>query len=264
MNGQTSFRIALKIQLRVIGALLMREVITRYGRHNLGFLWLFLEPVLFTSGIIILWSIIHQSDSFKVEIIPFVITGYSTLLLWRNCAFRGINSIEPNRSLLHHRNVRIIDIFAARMLLEIAGVTASFAVIFMVVIFVDLIEPPNNFALMLLGWSFMAWFSANLGVILGCLSEYTDLVERLWHPISYFMLSVSGMFFMVDWLSSSFQKIVLWVPMVHATEMLRFGYYGPITPEYYSIFYITTFCAIMSLCALLLIRDTRLRIESSR
>ena len=30
-----------RIQRRVIWALVMREILTRYGRHNIGFLWLF-------------------------------------------------------------------------------------------------------------------------------------------------------------------------------------------------------------------------------
>jgi ABC-2 type transport system permease protein/capsular polysaccharide transport system permease protein len=42
----TSLRHSFEIQRRVIGALLMREVITRFGRHNIGFLWLFVEPMI--------------------------------------------------------------------------------------------------------------------------------------------------------------------------------------------------------------------------
>lgn len=34
---KTSFWESLLIQKRVIGALLMREIITRYGRNNIGF-----------------------------------------------------------------------------------------------------------------------------------------------------------------------------------------------------------------------------------
>ena len=53
------------MQGRVLGALLIREVITRYGRHNIGFLWLFVEPMLFTLGVTALWTAtksLHGSD----------------------------------------------------------------------------------------------------------------------------------------------------------------------------------------------------------
>ncbi|OSI13639.1 sugar ABC transporter permease, partial [Neisseria dumasiana] len=45
---ETTFWESLAIQKRVVGALLMREIITRYGRNNIGFLWLFVEPLLMT------------------------------------------------------------------------------------------------------------------------------------------------------------------------------------------------------------------------
>ena len=51
----TTFLNSLAIQGRVIHALLMREVITRFGRHNVGVLWLVGEPMLFTLGVAALW-----------------------------------------------------------------------------------------------------------------------------------------------------------------------------------------------------------------
>jgi len=250
---------AAKIQLRVVGALLMREIITRYGRHNMGFLWLMLEPVLFTVGVIILWNVMHHMHGFRVEVTPFVVTGYSTLLLWRNCSFRGIKAIEPNRSLLHHRPVKIQDVFIARMTLEVAGVTAAVFLLFMAMIGLDLMEVPRNLFLMLAGWMFMAWFSVCLGTILGCLSEFTDMVERIWHPASYFLFTVSGTFFMVDWLSVDFQEWVLLVPMVHPIEMMRAGYWGNSSTFHFGIGYITFVCLVMSLLALLLMSNRRMK-----
>lgn len=257
LRSFNDFLSALAIQLRVIGALLMREVITRFGRHNVGFLWLMLEPMVFTTGVVLLWSATQDLHGSRLQIAPFVVTGYSTLLLWRNCSFRGIKAIESNRSLLNHRNVKLIDIFAARMLLEVAGVTASFGLVMLVLFAVGSIAAPHDILLMLGGWFLMAWFSVNLGVILGCLSEHSDLVERFWHPASYFLLSISGSFFMVTWLPESWQYTVGFVPMVNATEMLRAGFFGPLTATYFDTWYTVAVCASMSLVALLLVRDTR-------
>ena len=39
---------------RLLWALMMRELSTRYGRDNLGFLWLIGEPLLFTFGVLIM------------------------------------------------------------------------------------------------------------------------------------------------------------------------------------------------------------------
>ena len=41
----------------ILGALMMRELSSRFGRRNIGFLWIMAEPALFCIGIIVLWSI---------------------------------------------------------------------------------------------------------------------------------------------------------------------------------------------------------------
>lgn len=247
-----------KVQKRVIGALLMREIITRYGRHNFGFLWMLLEPIIFTLGVVLLWSLMHRTSALKVDVAPFAVTGYSCLLLWRTCTFRGIKSIESNLSLLHHRPVKIIDIFITRMLLEVSGVTASFTLVVITMITFGFMEAPFDVGLLLLGWILMAWLSAATGVVLGCLSEFTDVVERLWHPISYFMLPVSGVFFLVDWLPRNFQSFVLLFPIVHPVEMVRAGHWGGAN-YHYDISYITVWCLALTLFALILMAHPKLK-----
>ena len=255
---------SLAIQTRVVGALLMREALTRFGRHNVGFLWLFLEPMLFTAGVIVLWSLAPHGVAQKVPIVPFIATGYSTLLLWRNCSFRGIKAIEANRSLLNHRHVRLMDIFAARMLLEVAGVTASFCAVMLALWATGFVTAPHDMLVMLAGWGLMAWFSAALGTTLGCLSERSDLLERIWHPLSYFLLFISGAFFMVAWLPAEWRSAALWVPMVHATELLRAGYFGPQQVTFAQPAYALLWCMGLSLVALLLLRDARSLLERRR
>lgn len=249
----------LNVQRRVVGALLMREIITRYGRHNIGFLWLLLEPIIFSVGVVILWNLLHRVHGFRVEVTPFIVIGYSSLLLWRNCSSRGIKSVEPNRSLLHHRSVKIQDIFIARMTLEVAGVSAAFILLVATMLGLDLMSVPRDMAWLVAGWLFMAWFSVGLGTILGCLSEYTDMVERIWHPTGYFLLAVSGTFFMVDWLPSGFQRAVMWVPMVHPVEMMRAGYWGNSARFHFDVAYILLVCLVMTLVALLLMADRRMK-----
>jgi capsular polysaccharide transport system permease protein len=41
MNGQARLWRALDVQRRVIGALIMRELHTRFGRDNIGYAWIF-------------------------------------------------------------------------------------------------------------------------------------------------------------------------------------------------------------------------------
>src|SRR6476619_6676710 len=110
-GSSTSLRKSWVIQRRVIWALLLREILTRYGRHNIGFLWLFVEPMLFTLGVTGLWTITGLHRASDLPITAFALTGYSTVLLWRNMPNRCVGAVSPNSALMYHRNVRVIDIY---------------------------------------------------------------------------------------------------------------------------------------------------------
>ena len=87
-----SFQRGLTVQRRVIGALLMREVITGFGRRNLGVLWLLVEAMLFTLGVMTLWIAGGMSHASSIPIAAFAITGYSSVLMWRNSVSRCCTS----------------------------------------------------------------------------------------------------------------------------------------------------------------------------
>jgi len=228
----------------------MREVLTRYGRHNIGFMWLFVEPMLFTLGVTTLWTLAKMNHGSNIPIIAFAITGYSSVLLWRNMPSRCVGAIEPNLALMYHRNVKVIDVFAARLLLEAAGATISFVVLSTVFISIGWMNAPQDIFKILLGWFMLAWFGASLALLMGCLSERTEIIEKLWHPAAYLLFPLSGAGFMVDWLPPAAQKILLYLPMVHGVEILREGYFGSLVRSHYDIPYMASVCLGLTVLAL--------------
>lgn len=252
---------ALAIQIRVIGALLMREIITRYGRYNLGFIWLFLEPMLFTMGITTVWVIAKITHGANISITAFAVTGYSSLLLWRNSSNRSVKAVESNLSLLYHRPVKVFDILIARLILEIAGATISCTALTIIFYFFGLMNLPEDVLTAVLGWFLLSWFSIALSLIVGAISERSEVIERIWHVITYLMFPLSGATFMIDWLPKSFQTFALWIPMVHATEMIRHGYFGAAIRTYEDPGYLIVINLIVLLIGLAMVREIGHRVE---
>jgi capsular polysaccharide transport system permease protein len=259
MATDISLRGSLAIQLRVIGALLLREVLTRFGRHNIGFMWLFVEPMLFTLGIAAVWIWVRGRGMHGLDlpILPFAITGYSSVLMWRNAANRCAKAVGPNLSLLYHRNVTILDLLAARLILEIAGATTSLVVLLGGAVFLGYAEMPADLLTMIGGWLLLAWFAVSLGLVIGPLSERSAAFERFWHMATYLMFPLSGAIFLVMWLPAGVRDMILWVPMIHGTEMLRAGYYGSAIQSYYSAGYLATVNLIMLWVGLLLVERSK-------
>jgi capsular polysaccharide transport system permease protein len=258
---ETPFIESLRLQLRVVGALLMREIVTRYGRENLGFLWLFVEPMAFTLGVTGLWAAFGLRHSSSLPIVAFAVTGYSSVLLWRNCANRCSMAIPPNMGLLYHRNVRVLDLFVTRIVLEVAGASISFVMLSTVWISLDWMEPPSDMLRVLAAWGFLAWFGAALALIVGGGTAHSEMVERLWHPAAYLLFPLSGAAFMVDWMPKRFQEMVLWVPMVNGVEMLRDGFFGPAVRTHYNAQYLALCCALLTLAGLTLVKEAGRKVE---
>lgn len=248
-------------QLRVIGALTMREVTTRFGRENLGFAWIVGEPILFTGAVIILWSAIKSPYEHGIALVPFLLTGYMPLVLFRHCVSRSIFCVRANAGLLYHRKVKLIDMFAARMILEIGGSYAAFALAYLVFTVAGVLELPHDLGLVYLGWLYMTWFSVALAMIIGALSEVSELVEKLWGPTSYIMVPLSGCFYMASWLPDQWREVALLLPMPHAFEMLRAGYFGPAVTTYWDPIYPAYCNAFLTLVGLYTMERVRPYIE---
>lgn len=260
-SGQAaSLRRSWAIQRRVIGALLMREVLTRYGRHNIGFFWLFLEPMMFTLGVTALWTAMQANHGSNLPIVSFALTGYSCVLLWRNMPARCIGAIGPNLSLMYHRNVKVIDVFAARLLLESAGATISFVVLGCLFIGIGWMSPPEDTLMIAAGWFMTAWFGASLALLLGAWAEKSDLVEKIWHPMAYLLFPLSGAAFVVDALPARVQPYVLLLPMVNGVEMVREGYFGSGFKAHYNFTYMLCVCLALTLLAFAQVRETGRRV----
>lgn len=242
------------IQRRVVWALLLREVLTRYGRHNIGFLWLFIEPMLYTLGVTALWSATKDLHGSNLPIVAFALTGYSSVLLWRNMPSRCVGALTPNLSLLYHRNVRPLDIYVSRLLLEALGATTSFVFLTLFFTFIGWLDLPENVLQVAGAWFMIGWFGFALALLLGALSEESETVEKLWHPAAYLLFPLSGAAFLVDALPTRAQHYILYLPMVNGVECLREGFFGSRMVAHYDMGYMALANGLLTLLGIAEVR----------
>ena len=257
----TSLGRSFAIQSRVLHALMMRELVSRFGRENLGLLWLVGEPMLFTLGVTTLWTLAGLHSGSTIPIVAFAVTGYSSVLMWRNSAGRCTSAIQQNKQLLFHRNVRILDVLITRTVLEIGGATSSFIVLSAVFIYTGSMPAPEDPLKVIGGWLMLAWFGSSLAIAIGAGVAFSELVDRIWHPAAYLLFPLSGAAFMVEWLPKRFQEAVLLLPMVHGTELIREGWFGAVVQTHHDMGYMAACCLVQTLIALYLQRQASLRLE---
>jgi ABC-type polysaccharide/polyol phosphate export permease len=255
-SGRQSWATSLGVNRRVIGALLLREMLTRYGRNNIGFLWLFVEPLLFTLVVISVKAArvggLHGS---AISAVAFAVTGWPALMLWRNMPNRCSGAVKSNRSLLHHRQVTIPDIFMARIVVEFMAASTSFVFVNAAFYAVGKLMAPEDILKVVAAWFLLAWFGAALAITIACLSARFVIIDNLWRPMSYVLMPFSGIAFLVDALPPAYQQAVLWFPMLDCVELLRDGWFGSLFHAHYDIGYVIVFNLCLSLVGLSLLRQ---------
>ncbi|HEV7257950.1 MAG TPA: sugar ABC transporter permease [Bosea sp. (in: a-proteobacteria)] len=254
---------SLALQARTMNALAIRFMVTRYGRENIGFLWVVLEPMLLCVGVMVVWSVLKGSFEHGVQIIAFVFSSYMPLTLQRHIMSSGVFILRMNKGvLLTHRLITHLDSLISRIFMEFLGATAATLVIYAILIATRLIEPAYSYENMLLGWLMMGCIGTGFACIYAGLSEISEAVEKFFQPVQYFLLPVSGTFFMVDWLPSSTHEYLLLVPTVNAFELFRSGVFGPNVVTHYDMFYGFSSGLIMTAVGLLLIEAVKDRLDA--
>jgi capsular polysaccharide transport system permease protein len=215
-----------RIQRRVISALMLRELVTRFGRENIGFLWVMVEPLLFAVLVGIVWRFMKGPEEHGVGVIAFVATGYIPLTLFRNVLGRSIRVFSVNASLMYHRQIKVLDFIFVRFLIEVIGTMMAYLFIAVTLMSFGEFPMPADMGALLLGWLLYCWFTLALVLVLAPLSEKSDVLEKLVPITTYIMIPFSGTFAMMSWLTPGAQSVLYYSPFVHGMELMRHGIFG--------------------------------------
>lgn len=250
------------MQRHAIAAIMRREFVLRWGRRNLGFAWLFAEPLIFAFPVITIWTLVRAPFEHGLPMTAFVWSGYMPLLIFRHVTMGAIFTIRQNVGLLFHRRVSPFDIFLGRQGLEALGNLASVAFSFFVLHIFGFLDWPYDYTLFVLGFVYTAWWSLAVALILASLSERWEVIPHIWSPIAYLYIWFSGFLFMAAWVPPNIRAIILAIdPPFICYEIERAGLFGPRLQFYYDIPYLTYVLLILTAIGLWLMHHVRKHLE---
>ncbi|MEM0937179.1 MAG: ABC transporter permease [Pseudomonadota bacterium] len=231
---------------RTIGALILREMQTSYGRSPGGYLWALLEPI---GGIALLTFIL--STGFRVRepalgtnFPLFLATGTLMLSLILSIAGRVASSLESNRPLLFYPGVRFTDtIIAGFVLTLLTQVLVLYILLFGIHILFDLssiLDLGAIFSAVALG----AFLGLGIGTLNCFLIEVFPLYQRIWNVLTRPLFLVSCVMFTFEQIPRQFQDAAWWNPIIHVVGIMRRGFYPSYDASYASPLYLGLLSAI--------------------
>ena len=250
-----------RVQLRVIGALVVRELQSRFGRENIGFLWFMIEPLLLAGGVTVITYTAHYATPDGLHPLPFHVVGYIGYMQFRTNANRAANVIMSNRVLMYHRQVSMLDILLGCTILELGATFCALAVMVAVFAALGLSPLPERPLLLIAGMLVMWWYTTAIAMVICAISQFNETVERLVHPTTYLALPFSGMFFRVDWLPEPARDVIQWFPLPQIIEIIREGIWGDLHSDYLNVPYLIAQCAGLTFLGLLGLRVARHRVH---
>jgi capsular polysaccharide transport system permease protein len=230
--------------LRVVQALILREVATRYGRTPGGFVWAILEPVAAVLVLSAALSMVVQAPSLGTSFVIFYASGYLPFLFYATLQGHVQQALVYSRPLLVYPSVSWIDAIAARFALNAVTGLAVVAIVLsgLAIATGELrIIAPGQVVLAL---SLAALLGLGLGVLNCLLIGLFPLWGQVWAILSRPLFLVAGVIFVMEDLPPRLQDWLYLTPWIHVTGLFRAGFYPGYDAGYASVTLVLTWALV--------------------
>ena len=213
---------------RVLVALMLREMATRYGRSPLGWLWAVLEPAGFVALLALLFAAIAHTPPLGRSFALFYATGYIAFHMVIDIAGAAGRAVQVNRPLLAFPPVTPLDAVLARLVLQaLTGVAVAGLILGLLIALGDgeragiRLDPGPLIA--------AAGLAVLLGLGIGLVNAWAFALSKTWELawgiISRPLFLVSCVFYTYAGLPAAAREVLWWNPVVHVVGLVRAGVY---------------------------------------
>lgn len=250
---ESSLREGLALQARVVRALILREVRTLYGRHRLGYLWAFFEPLLHMGFWFLLWGLVrHGHAVHDMAPLVFLSCGLIPFFCFKNVAAFVQGAIGSNAALLQFPVVKQIDTVIARFLLKSATMLVVGLGIFGVLIFTGVANWPDDPLEVICAALAMLWLGLGYGTFNCMLCVLFPTYTKFTGVLSRFFYFTSGLFFVPESLPGPVLEYLQWNPALHGVELFRSGWSSLYESRFATFDYLLFFGSILLIIGLVL------------
>lgn len=240
--------------LRVIAALMLREMSTRYGRTPGGYIWAVVEPLGMIIVLGMAFELIANAPSLGTSFFMFKATGFMVLQVFAVLGGQVGNALTFSKPLLRYPRVTWVDAIAARFLLNYLVVVIVTILILTGIMIYDGVTVVIDWGPILLSMG----GAAMLGLGVGCLNCFLfmrfDVWNQLWRILTQPLFLISGVIFLYEDMPPMAQDLIWYNPLIHLTGLMRDGFYPLYKPTYISLTYVGLWAMVPMALGLLLLR----------
>ncbi|RJL13350.1 ABC transporter permease [Paracoccus siganidrum] len=232
VSGQRRFA-----SLRAIGALILREMSTSYGKSPGGYLWAIAEPV---GGIVLLTAIFSagfRTPPMGTNFAIFYATGIVPFFVFMDISGKVSSAITYSKALLAYPAVTFMDALAARVLINALTQALVAYLIFSVIYFTQETRTDPQIGGIILAMVMALTFAVGVGSMNCFLFAAFPWWRHVWSILTRPLFLISCIFFIFDDIPKPYQDWLWFNPLIHVIGQMRRSFYVSYTGDYVHFVY---------------------------
>ncbi len=239
---------------RCIGALILREMATTYGRSPGGYIWAILEPIGAIAALSIVFSYAFRAPALGTNFPLFYATAYLPFMMFNDLSAKIAQSIKFSLPFLAYPGVTYLDSIFARAILCTLTHLMVFNIVILGITMMYSLGLIVDFPMIFLGLIMAALLGFSVGVLNCFLSSMFPVWQTVWSILMRPMFILSGVFFTLESVPHQVRHMLWYNPVIHVTGVMRMAFYSTYDATYVSYVYVFGVCAVVLVIGVLLLQ----------
>ena len=245
---------AFTVQCRVLHALILRELKSRYGSRRLGFMWALIEPLIFISIFVAGFQLLGRQSQGGIPVPLFFVAGFSPFFMFRDIFGEVMSGTKGHQSLLMFPQVTRIDLLLSKLILAALVSVVVFLTLLIGLYFFGFAFRVEDALGVMIGFTMMVLLGFGLGLVLGAFSIRYEFIQSLSQPLlGRPLFLTSGLFFSASMLPPVAREIALYNPLLHCIELIRASLFENFESRYVDLTYVMVFTLVLISFGLMLL-----------
>lgn len=239
---------------RAITALIIREMITTYGRSPGGYFWAVAQPVALIAVLTLAFSLMLRSPPLGTNFTLFYASGILPMRMFQILTTNVGGALQFSKPLMGYPRVTFIDAILGRVIL---AVLTQFIVALIILGGISLwVESGDtvSFDVLIEAYALVVLLGTGIGMLNCFLFTLLPVWRVLWGIATGPLLLLSAVLYLFEDLPLYAQNYLWYNPMVHVTGLSRMGFYATYNPSYISAAYVAACGLIPAFFGILMLR----------
>ncbi|MET7246618.1 ABC transporter permease [Methylobacterium sp. EM32] len=216
---------AIEIQLDVLGALMLRDIRTRFGGTMWGYGIAVAWPCAHILIIMTAYKITHRPTPIGDSIVLFAVSGLSPYIIMNYMSRKMMEGPLQNRQLIYFPQVKFFDVVMSRAIVEICTSALSIFMVFFISTCVGAEIIPIDPFMFCVSMLFSLAFAMGLGFTNVFISQIFPQWQMVFIVPGLIMYFTSGTVIPIEAMPAVVYDYVQWNPLMQIVKVCRSGFY---------------------------------------